>query len=361
MADLKRTPLHRVHVESGARMVDFAGWSMPVHYGSQIEEHHAVRRDAGVFDVSHMLAVDLEGADASDFLRRVLANDVARLDRDGRALYSCMLNEEGGVLDDLVVYRRAEERYRLELNAGTAEKDLAWLAQHANGSGLRIAPRRDLAILAVQGPRARERFWAAAPTTRQNSERLASFEAVQCDDACVARTGYTGEDGFEIMVPAERAESLWRELVRNGVSPAGLGARDTLRLEAGMNLYGQDMDERVTPLECGLAWTVDMRTPRDFVGRRALERSKPTVRLAGLVLVDRGVMRGHQRVRTPSGEGVVTSGGFSPTLNRSIALARVPLDTGPDARVQVESRDKWLEAKVVKPPFVRHGKSLLAR
>jgi aminomethyltransferase len=360
MAELKQTPLHQVHVESGARMVDFAGWSMPVHYGSQIEEHHAVRRDAGVFDVSHMLAVDVEGTGARDFLRRMLANDVARLERDGKALYSCLLNEEGGVLDDLIVYRLADGRYRLVVNAGTADKDLAWLAQHVNGAEVRITPRRDLAIVAVQGPRAREKFWSAAPHTRERSERLASFEAAQCDDTFVARTGYTGEDGFEVIVPAPHAESLWRKLIQNGVKAAGLGARDTLRLEAGMNLYGQDMDESVTPLECGLSWTVDMRTARDFVGRRALERARPAMKLAGLVLTDRGVMRSHQPVRTPSGEGVITSGGFSPTLNRSVALARVPIETAADAPVQIESRDRWLQARMAKPPFVRNGKALLA-
>ncbi|MGZ5229361.1 MAG: glycine cleavage system aminomethyltransferase GcvT, partial [Burkholderiales bacterium] len=246
--DLKKTALYPVHLEMGAKMVDFAGWSMPVHYGSQLEEHTRVRSDAGMFDVSHMLAVDVRGTGASDFLRRVFANDVARLQKPGKALYTCMLNEQGGVLDDLIVYSQENGSYRAVVNAGTAEKDLAWLGAQREQSGAKveISPRRDLAIVAVQGPRAREKFWAAAPQLRAPSERLANFEAVQAGDTLIARTGYTGEDGFEVMIPAEKVEALWRVLAGQGVKPAGLGARDTLRLEAGMNLYGQDMDEHVT-------------------------------------------------------------------------------------------------------------------
>jgi aminomethyltransferase len=360
-AGLKQTALHAVHVEMGAKMVDFAGWSMPVHYGSQLEEHGHVRSDAGMFDVSHMLALDFEGAGAHDFLRRVFANDVGRLQHAGKALYTCMLGENGGVLDDLIVYAMRAGRYRAVVNAGTAAKDRAWLAaQRAqSASQVEITPRAELAIIAVQGPRAREKFWAAFPEMRGVSEGLSNFEAAEAGDAFIARTGYTGEDGFEIMIPAQKSETLWRRLAQYGVAPAGLGARDTLRLEAGMNLYGQDMDEQVTPFECGLAWTVDLKTDREFIGRHALERSRPEKKLVGLVLHDRGVMRAHQRVRTQSGEGDITSGGFSPTMNRSIALARVAVDTRSDANVEIEMRGKWLKGTVVQPPFVRHGKVLV--
>jgi aminomethyltransferase len=345
----------------GAKLVDFAGWNMPLHYGSQLEEHHTVRRDAGMFDVSHMLAVDVHGRGAVDFLRAVLANDVAKLAQPGRALYGCMLAEHGGVLDDLIVYARANGAFRIVVNAGTAEKDLAWLEKQRIETGhvVAIAPRHDLAIIAVQGPRAREKFWSAWPETRTVTQNLKSFEAAELDAAFVARTGYTGEDGFEAIVPIARAEPLWRALAQSGVSPAGLAARDTLRLEAGMHLYGQDMDETVTPGECGLGWTVDMRTPRDFVGRAALEQKPPRFAFAGLVLEERGVMRAHQRVHTHAGEGEITSGGFSPTMNRSIALARVPQGVPVDAQAQVEIRGNRLNARVVKPPFVRHGTVLV--
>ena len=360
-AELKQTPLHAVHIETGAKMVDFAGWSMPVHYGSQLEEHVRVRSDAGMFDVSHMLAIDFAGTGAREFLRGVLANDVGRLQQAGKALYTCMLNEKGGVLDDLIVYARRAETYRAVVNAGTAEKDFAWLAaQRAQfASHVEIVPRTDLAIMAVQGPRAREKFGTAFPDMRGVSESLSNFEMAEAGDAFVARTGYTGEDGFEIMIPAEKSEALWRRLAQHGATAAGLGARDTLRLEAGMNLYGQDMDEHITPFECGLAWTVDLKTDREFIGRHALEQSKPTKKLVGLVLHDRGVMRAHQRVRTQCGDGEVTSGGFSPTLNRSIALSRVPVDATVGADAEIEMRGKSLKARMVHPPFVRRGKVLV--
>jgi aminomethyltransferase len=356
---LKTTPLAAVHREMGARMVDFAGWSMPLHYGSQLEEHHRVRRDAGMFDVSHMLAADVSGRGARDLLRYALANDVARL-KPGKALYSCMLAEDGGVLDDLIVYARADGGFRLVVNAGTASKDVAWLEGLARSRGdARLEPRRDLAIIAVQGPHARERFWTAMPHTRDATAALKNFEAAQIDGTFVARTGYTGEDGFEVIVPAAEAETLWRALAQAGVAPVGLAARDTLRLEAGMNLYGQDMDESVTAYECGLAWTVDLRSGRDFVGRAALEGKSPRFGFGGLLLAGRGVMRSHQRVHASAGEGEITSGGFSPTMNGSIALARLPVGVSAGADVEVEIRDKRHAARVVKPPFVRNGKVMI--
>ena len=359
----KATPLNALHRAAGARMVDFGGWDMPVHYGSQIEEHHAVRRDAGIFDVAHMQAVDVEGPQSREFLRFALANNVDKLARPGKALYSCMLNEAGGVIDDLIVYFFRDDFFRVVVNAGTAEKDLEWLAGilAARKYAARLHPRRDLAILAIQGPRAREVVWKAFPGWREESEKLAPFNAVMIGEAMVARTGYTGEDGFEVMVPAEGAAGAWEQLVAAGARPAGLGARDTLRLEAGMNLYGQDMDEQVSPLDAGLAWTVDFSGERDFVGREALRRAGQRHDFLGLLLLEGGgVLRGHQKVRTPAGEGEVTSGTFSPTLGKSIALARLPRGTRPGDVVQVLVRDKALQARVVKAPFVRHGKVLVS-
>ena len=358
----KTTPLNAAHRAAGARMVDFGGWDMPVHYGSQVEEHHAVRRDAGLFDVSHMQVVDVTGKDARPFLQRLLANDVAKLKTAGKALYTCMLTEEGGVVDDLIVYFFDDETFRVVVNAGTAEKDLAWMekARAAAGAQVTIGPRRDLAILAIQGPKARERFGQAFPETVAATADLVPFSAARIGEMMVARTGYTGEDGFEVILPASLAASTWEKLVAAGARPAGLGARDTLRLEAGMNLYGQDMDEAVSPLDAGLAWTVDMKSDRDFTGRKALESKRQGRQFVGLLLLGAGgVLRAHQKVQSDAGEGEVTSGTFSPTLGRSIALARVPLALKPGDTVQVVIRDKPLVARVVKAPFVRNGKILV--
>lgn len=333
---------------------------MPLHYGSQIEEHHSVRRDAGMFDVSHMLALDLRGPGARDFLRRLLANDVARLDRPGTALYSCMLNEGGGVLDDLIAYFMGGDAFRLVVNAATADKDLKWIQEQSEklAPRLELNARRDLAIIAVQGPRAREKFWSAMPTLRKPTELLNFFQAVAVSDTMISRTGYTGEDGFEIMLPSAGAENLWQALRQQDVAQVGLGARDTLRLEAGMNLYGSDMDESVSPLESGLAWTVKLKAPRDFIGKAALLKRPALCQQVGLVLLDKGVMRGHQEVRCAVGRGVLTSGGYSPTLNRSIGLARIPRNVAAGDTIEVDVRGKWLRARVVKPPFVRHGRQL---
>jgi len=360
----RRTELHAAHVALGARMVPFGGWDMPLHYGSQLEEHHAVRRAAGVFDVSHMRAVDVTGPDAGAWLRRLLANDVAKLAAPGKALYSCMLNPRGGVIDDLIVYRLRDDEFRVVVNAATTEKDLAWMRDQAAGCGVALAPRTDLSMLAIQGPEARRLAGPLLPVAlREPAMALKPFSAVAGEDWFVARTGYTGEDGFEVMLPNAAAPMLWRALLDAGVRPAGLGARDTLRLEAGMNLYGQDMDETVSPLESGLAWTVAFEpADRDFVGRAALEaeraRAAELRRFVGLVLLDRGVLRSHQKVFAGDREmGEITSGGFAPTLDRSIALARVAHDLGD--RCTVEVRGKRLAAAVVKPPFVRNGQALI--
>ncbi len=358
---LKQTPLNALHRALGAKMTDFGGWEMPLHYGSQIEEHHRVRRDAGMFDVSHMLAIDVQGADAQRFLSYLLANNVAKLAVPGKALYSCMLNPAGGVLDDLIVYFFGPERYRLVVNAGTADKDLGWMTELRDRQRFKaeLLPRRDLAMLAVQGPQARSRLWAALPGAEPISAALEPFHAAFHGEIMLARTGYTGEDGFEVLLPAQAGVDLWRALLDAGVAPCGLGARDTLRLEAGMNLYGQDMDESVTPLESGLGWTVDLAGPRDFCGKAALLESRPERRMVGLLLMDRGVLRPHQRVRSSAGEGEISSGTFSPTLSRSIALARVPSAVADGETVMVEVRDKQLAAKVVRPPFVRNGRILV--
>ncbi|MBN8281580.1 glycine cleavage system aminomethyltransferase GcvT [Zoogloea sp.] len=358
----QHTPLHATHVAAGARMVDFAGWDMPVNYGSQIEEHHAVRRDAGMFDVSHMLALDLEGADAKAFLRGLIANDVAKLVEPGKALYACMLNEQGGVIDDLIVYFLSDTSYRIVVNAGTADKDVAWMQQRlaATGAAATLSVRRDLAMIAVQGPNARAKTWAAIPGAEAASTALKVFQAATFGDIFIARTGYTGEDGFELTLPADKAAGTWAALTAAGVKPCGLGARDTLRLEAGMALYGNDMDETVSPLDAGLAWTVDFKDEnRDFVGKAALVANGARQQALGLILEDRGILRSHQKVFTALGEGETSSGSFSPTLEKSIALARLPLGVAAGDAVEVDIRGKRLKARVVKAPFVRNGKALV--
>jgi aminomethyltransferase len=379
-----KTALYDTHVLQGAKIVDFGGWEMPLHYGSQIEEHHAVRRDAGMFDVSHMGVVDLSGDHVREFLSSLLANDVGRLKIPGKALYSCMLLPSGGVIDDLIVYFMSDTWFRVVVNAGTRDKDLAWIRRHATAFGVTLRERADLAMLAIQGPNAREKTLPLlASSQRAAARELAPFCGAVLESWFIARTGYTGEDGFEVMLPAADAAATWNALRAQGVQPAGLGARDTLRLEAGMNLYGNDMDENHHPLESGLAWTVAFEPgDRDFIGRRALENLRGTAgrELVGLLLEERGVLRSHQKVimtatignaaaakaATAEGStsvegaaaaGEVTSGTFSPTLNRSIALARIPKTAA--LRVLVEIRGKLHAARIVKPPFVRHGKALI--
>jgi aminomethyltransferase len=355
----KKTPIYNKHEETGAKIVDFGGWDMPLHYGSQKEEHHAVRNHAGMFDVSHMTIVDLQGERATDFLRHLLANDVAKLTEPGKALYTCMLNEDGGVIDDLIVYYFDQQHFRLIVNAATREKDLAWIRDRAAAFDIRVVERAELAMIAVQGPRARE---LAAPCIdvefREAALALKPFFGMDAGDMFVARTGYTGEDGWEVVTTAADAPVLWDRLLAAGVAPCGLGARDTLRLEAAMNLYGNDMDETVSPLESGLTWTVAWDPDdRDFIGRAALESQRHDEnkrRFAGLLLEDKGVLRDHQRVVVEGvGEGEITSGGFSPTIGRSIALARLP--AGDYDRAQVDIRGKLLNVRIVKTPFVRNG------
>lgn len=353
----KKTVLFDTHVAMGGKMVPFGGWDMPIHYGSQIDEHHAVRQKAGMFDVSHMTVVDLTGETVKDMLRKLLANDVIKLTTPGKALYTCMLNADGMIIDDLIVTYMHDEWYRLVVNAATRDKDLAWIQQYADLFRVTVNERSDLAMIAVQGPDARVAAAQHLPDPQAALE-LGVFTGMEMGDAFVSRTGYTGEDGFEIMVPEDQAVALWNKFADSGIAPCGLGARDTLRLEAGMNLYGTDMDESTTPLESGLGWTIAWETPtRDFVGRKALAAKRDTtdMKLVGLVLEGRGVLRGHQKVLVPGeGEGEITSGTFSPTMQVGIAMARVPKGIG--ASCNVEIRGKEHPARVVKLPFVRNGK-----
>lgn len=354
----QHTILNASHRALGAKMVDFGGWDMPLNYGSQIEEHHAVRRDAGMFDVSHMTVVDLRGARTRDFLRHLVANSVDKLKVPGKALYTCMLDERGGVVDDLIVYYLDEAWFRVVVNAATRDKDLAWIERQAATFDVAVAERRDLAMIAVQGPNARAKVLGLlSEETRARAGKIGKFAACEGDGLFIARTGYTGEDGFEIIVPEGEAVALWDRLIAAGVRPAGLGARDTLRLEAGMNLYGQDMDESISPYEAGLAWTVALDEGRDFIGRAVLESQKAAGaprKLIGLVMDEKGVLRHGQRVATPAGDGEILSGTFSPTLGKSIAFARVPAAAGEDG-VQVDIRGRLVPVRVVKYPFVRDG------
>ncbi len=392
------TPLYEAHIKAGAKIVDFGGWDMPLHYGSQIEEHHQVRRDAGMFDVSHMVVSDLKGAETRNFLKLLLANNVDKLKTKGRALYTCMLNSKGGVIDDLIVYYMDDGWFRIVSNAATHDKDMAWIQTAAKEfGGVTLTERADLAMIAVQGPNAKEKVYQAlGENLRAAAGSLKPFHAATIGELMIATTGYTGEDGFEIILPAKAATFTWQMLLEAGVTPCGLGARDTLRLEAGMNLYGADMDETTTPLESGLAWTVVLEPKeRKFIGRGVLDQQLAAGvprQLVGLLLEGKGVLRNHQKVkcrilgddardgrgttpgtgeveprreqrpRTASGtavEGEITSGSFSPTLEVSVALARVPAGVKLGDKVEVDMRGKPMVARVVKYPFVRNGKSCI--
>jgi aminomethyltransferase len=356
-----KTVLHAKHLEAGAKMVDFHGWEMPINYGSQIEEHHAVRQDAGMFDVSHMTIVDVEGADAKAFLRKLVINDVDKLNVAGKALYTGMCNEEGGVIDDLIIYFFNDTSYRLVVNSATREKDLAWIAKQSADFAVTVNERPEFGMIAVQGPEAKAKV-ATILNAEQNAavEGMKPFFGVQAGELFIATTGYTGEAGYEIVVPEAQAADLWQQLLDAGVKPAGLGARDTLRLEAGMNLYGLDMDESVTPLAANMAWTISWDDEaRDFIGKAKLAElreagSEP--KLVGLILEEKGVLRSGLKVVTEHGEGVITSGTFSPTLGHSIAMARVPRAVKLEDTVQVEMRKKLVDVKVIKPSFARNGK-----
>lgn len=356
----KQTALYAKHVEANGKIVDFGGWDMPIHYGSQIQEHNAVREDVGMFDVSHMTIVDVKGSDAKAYLQKLLANDVDKLKDTGKALYTGMLNEDGGVIDDLIVYNM-DGWYRTVVNCATREKDLEWMDKQSKGFEVSLTERPELSMVAVQGPNAIAKVKQVKPESAELVGGLKIFQGLPQSDWFFARTGYTGEDGLEIMVPEAEIADFWQALVDAGVQPAGLGARDTLRLEAGMNLYGNDMDETISPLQAGMGWTIAWEpAERDFIGRKALEEEKAKgdiPKLVGLVLETRGVMRSHQKVVVDGiGEGEVTSGTFSPSLQHSIAMARVPKGTGDSC--EIEMRGKLVPARVVKLPFVRNGKKV---
>ena len=358
----KQTPFINCHTAAGGKIVDFGGWDMPLNYGSQIEEHHAVRQDVGMFDVSHMTIVEVTGNDAKAYLQYLLANDVAKLTVSGKALYSGMLNQEGGVIDDLIVYYLSDTHYRVVVNASTREKDLAWMEKQAENFAVEVVENTDYAMLAVQGPNAIAKTNSVLSAAQQQAvEGLGVFVAADSEGYFIARTGYTGEDGYEIMVPASDAENFWNKLIEAGVKPCGLGARDTLRLEAGMNLYGNDMDETVSPLEANMGWTIAWSEERDFIGKSALAAEKEAGvanKLVGLVLEGKGVIRAHMKVVIEGiGEGETTSGTMSPTLKKSIGMARVPKATGDS--VMLDIRGKLIPAKVVKACFVRKGEPLV--
>lgn len=347
-----KTALSHLHDEAGARIVEFAGWDMPLHYGSQLQEHHAVRERAGCFDVSHMAVVDVP--ESSELLLcRLLVGDIRTLNA-GQAIYTLMLNDHGGIVDDLIAYRRLNG-FRLVINAGTTQKDLAWIRDRETELGVaaHITHRDDMCIVAVQGPHAVAKV--SAILDFENLAELPSFSFAELGSYFIARTGYTGEDGVEIICPAQVACELWTALVENGVAPCGLGARDSLRLEAGLNLYGHDMSEDTHPLECRVAWTIDWRdVRRRFIGRNAIEKihvEGSARKLVGMRLTERGVPREGCIVRTDAGAGVVTSGSFSPTLQCGIALARVPQASRGRARIEV--RKRAIAAKTARLPFVR--------
>ena len=372
----QRTPLYQSHVDSEGKLVDFSGWELPIHYGSQIEEHEAVRTDAGMFDVSHMVVVDISGIDSKAWLQKLLANDVDKLKTAGKALYSGMLNEQGGVIDDLIVYLINAEatQYRIVSNAATRDKDMAQFQKVAEGFEITLTERPELAMLAVQGPNAVDKLAQAKPSWAETLSGLKPFVGadlsdIEGQDWFVARTGYTGEDGVEVIMHGDDAPAFFELLKQNGIKPAGLGARDTLRMEAGMNLYGHDMDETISPYECNMGWTLALKDERDFVGREALiskrKQSKEdhtAMKQVGLLMTSRGVLREGMEVTINQGSdneqtGVITSGTFSPSLKNSIAIARVPASLSDDDTVQIDLRGKgkFVDVRVLKLPFVRNG------
>ena len=373
----QRTPLYQSHVDSDGKLVDFSGWELPINYGSQIEEHEAVRTDAGMFDVSHMVIVDVKGAQSKQWLQKLLANDVNKLKMVGKALYSPMLNEQGGVIDDLIVYlsNENETAYRIVSNAATHDKDMAQFHKVAEGFDVSLTERTELAMLAVQGPNAVEKLAQVKPSWADTLASITPFVGadltdIEGSDWFVARTGYTGEDGVEVIMHADDAPAFFEQLKAAGIKPAGLGARDTLRMEAGMNLYGHDMDETISPYECNMGWTLALKDERDFVGRAALvskrkqaKEDNTAMKQVGLLLTTRGVIREGMEVVINQGTdneqtGIITSGTFSPSLKNSIAIARVPMSLSDDDSVQIDLRGKgkFVDVRVLKLPFVRNGK-----
>jgi len=362
-AALKRTPLYSLHRELGAKLIDFGGWEMPVQYSGILEEHRAVRERAGIFDVSHMGELEVRGSGALAALQRITPNDVSRLE-DGRCHYSAFLTDDGTFVDDLLVYRRGAEDFLVVVNASNTPKDYEWAASRIGGEASVANRSDDYALLAVQGPLSAGLMEKAA----QGDPRDLAYYAfrnmrVLGAPALVSRTGYTGEDGFEIYLAPGDAQRVMRGLLEmgrgDGVLPCGLGARDTLRLEAKMALYGNDIDDTVTPWEADLGWIVKMNNG-DFVGREALAKQKAEGvrrKLAGFEMVDRGIARHGYPAKAPHGEGVVTSGTHSPTLGKPIGLAMLPVaDTAVGTEFEADIRGRAAKARVAPTPFYKRKK-----
>jgi aminomethyltransferase len=358
--ELKKTPFYNIHVNLGARMVDFAGFSMPVQYESIIEEHEAVRNKAGVFDVSHMGEFLLEGKDVKSFLQYVMINDLKLLEPT-KGQYSCMCYENGSVVDDLVYYEEELERFRMIVNASNVEKDFQWLNEHIEGRNVKITNLSlERCRLAFQGPLSDEYLQPLVDVDLSSINRF-YFAHTTLNGApiFIARTGYTGERGFEISFDNKYAEKIWNALTKAGASPAGLGARDSLRLEATYSLYGHEISDSITPIEAGLFWLVKPKEGIDYIGKETLlkQKSEGTDRIiVGLNLLDRGIIREHYKIFKNGEEiGFVTSGGFSPTLKKTIGLGLVEKQYSEvGTEFEIEIRNKFLRGKIVATPFYRN-------
>ncbi|MFM7087274.1 MAG: glycine cleavage system aminomethyltransferase GcvT [Cyanobium sp.] len=376
-ASLRRTPLEAAMRAAGARLVPFAGWQMPVQFAGLVQEHRAVRSRCGVFDISHMGVLRLRGEGVKDALQALVPSDLFRIG-PAEACYTVLLNASGGIRDDLIVYDRGRrpgpdgerDEVLLVINAACAEADTAWLRSQLEPAGITISDRKgEGVLLALQGPEAAAQLQALSGSDLSGLPRFAHRDLVLAGEASgaaaaaelfVARTGYTGEDGFELLLEAEAGIALWHQLLQRGVEPCGLGARDTLRLEAAMHLYGQDMDATTTPLEAGLGWLVHLENPVAFLGREVLERQSAegvSRRLVGLKLQGRAIARhGYPVLHDGAVVGEITSGTWSPTLGEAIALAYVPAALARlGSELAVRIRDREEPAVVVKRPFYRRG------
>ncbi|MDC0207743.1 glycine cleavage system aminomethyltransferase GcvT [Pseudomonadota bacterium] len=352
---MNKTPLHNAHIQLGAKMVNFSNWEMPISYSSLIKEHNAVRNAAGIFDVSHMSVFDFDGGNQIAFFKKIFANDIKKIYKNNKAIYGALLNEEGGILDDLIIYH-ANNKFRLVSNCSTREQNKQWLEKYAVEFGVKVMERSDMGILAIQGPDALNKIMEIKEIDAQVNT-LPSFGCMFEGDKLYARTGYTGEDGLELIVPTQDINHLWDQALELGCTPIGLGARDTLRLEAGLNLYGNDMTINNHPYESNLGWTIDMSDKnREFIGKNALlsiDQSK-SQKIVGIILQDKGVLRSGYEITHEQGKGVVLSGSYSPTLQSSIGLARV--DQGYKENGKVMIRNKVLNIDFVSPRFLGQGK-----
>ena len=352
---MNKTPLNKSHIELGAKMVNFSNWEMPISYSSLIEEHNAVRNTVGIFDVSHMSVFDFDGDNQVAFFEKIFANDIKKIYKDNKAIYGALLNEEGGILDDLIIYH-ANNKFRLVSNCSTREQNRQWFEKHAVEFGVKVMERSDMGILAIQGPDALNKILEIKEIDAQVNT-LQSFGCMFEGDKLYARTGYTGEDGLELIVPTKDINHLWDQALELGCTPIGLGARDTLRLEAGLNLYGNDMTINNHPYESNMGWTIDMSDEnREFIGKDALlsiDQSK-SQKIVGIILQDKGILRSGYEITHEQGKGVVLSGSYSPTLQSSIGLARV--DQGYKENGKVMIRNKLLNIDFVSPRFLGQGK-----